>query len=214
MKLRRPPLLLSLTAGAAALTLASTAGSALSASGKPAASGKTAETSPSGSRMGVAIKDDLAQRNAKSRAQARALDLKEQAAKAAQARLAAALKASKQAEDAPAATPVGKGKSAPEEESETYDTLARIYQAMKPAKAAPVFEQLELDVQTAIAKRMRERSAAMIMAAMSPKGAARLSMALAGRKEKPVAASVPLPVDASPKGKTQDEAKAKAKAAT
>jgi flagellar motility protein MotE (MotC chaperone) len=50
---------------------------------------------------------------------------------------------------------------------------------MKPAKAAVVFEQLTMDVQMKVAKKMRERSAAMIMAAMTPNGAAALSMALA-----------------------------------
>jgi len=53
---------------------------------------------------------------------------------------------------------------------------------MKPAAAALVMEQLELDVQMRVAQRMRERSTAMIMAAMTPKGAAALTMALARRQ--------------------------------
>jgi flagellar motility protein MotE (MotC chaperone) len=52
---------------------------------------------------------------------------------------------------------------------------------MKPAKAAVVLERLELPVQVEIASRMRERSAALIMAQMQPDAAAALSMALARR---------------------------------
>jgi flagellar motility protein MotE (MotC chaperone) len=50
---------------------------------------------------------------------------------------------------------------------------------MKPAKAAIVFEQLDLDVQLKVARKMRERSTGMMLAAMTPKGAARLTMAMA-----------------------------------
>ena len=52
---------------------------------------------------------------------------------------------------------------------------------MKPAKAAPVFEQLDLEVQYLVAKKMRERSAALLLAAMSPDAAAELSRRMAGR---------------------------------
>ena len=63
-----------------------------------------------------------------------------------------------------------------------FDDLAKIYQAMKPAAAALVLEQLDLDVQMRVAQRMRERSTAMILAAMTPKAAAALTMALARRQ--------------------------------
>jgi flagellar motility protein MotE (MotC chaperone) len=56
---------------------------------------------------------------------------------------------------------------------------------MKPAKAAVVFEKLAMDVQMKVAQRMRERSTAMILASMTPKGAAALSMALARRYPEP-----------------------------
>jgi flagellar motility protein MotE (MotC chaperone) len=55
-----------------------------------------------------------------------------------------------------------------------------------------VFEQLDMEVQMKVAQRMRERSTAMIMAAMTPKGAAALSMALA-RKSARLAAVAPPP---------------------
>jgi len=47
-------------------------------------------------------------------------------------------------------------------------------------------------VQMKVAQRMRERSTALVMAAMTPKGAAALSMALA-RKSARMAAAAPPP---------------------
>lgn len=101
----------------------------------------------------------------------------EQAARATEARLKAGLEPQHQA-----ATPSASAGARPEEEGDQYEDLARIYQAMKPAKAAAVFEQLDMDVQMKVAQRMRERSAGLILAAMTPKGAAALSMALARRQ--------------------------------
>ncbi|RYY34104.1 MAG: hypothetical protein EOP59_16795, partial [Sphingomonadales bacterium] len=60
-----------------------------------------------------------------------------------------------------------------------YSDLARIFQSMKPAKAAPVFEKLTPEVQFQVAQRMRDRNAAMMMQAMSADAAATLGMALA-----------------------------------
>ena len=53
---------------------------------------------------------------------------------------------------------------------------------MKPAKAAVIFERLDMEVQTEVAKRMRERSTALIVSNMSPNAAVQLSMALAGKR--------------------------------
>lgn len=183
--------LLAMTLAAAGLSLAVQIGGAVAA-------GTTAPDGPQ-SLMGAMIGDEMARQQARDRADARAADLREQAARAAQARLDAALKARQaSAAPAPAAAPgspaptpgtgAGSGTGA-----DPFDTLARIYQAMKPAKAAPVFEQLDLDVQYRVARKMRERSAALLMAAMSPQGAARLSMALAGRRlPPPRAAAAPM----------------------
>lgn len=121
-------------------------------------------------RLGAAIGNDIGQRDKAAGQRARALDLREQAVRAAETRLNSGPPAAQQ-NPAPGAPPP----------PDQYDNLARIYQAMKPASAALVLEQLDLDVQSRVAEKMRERSTAMIMAAMTPKGAARLTMALAGR---------------------------------
>jgi flagellar motility protein MotE (MotC chaperone) len=86
----------------------------------------------------------------------------------------------KQAAAPPPAAPGKAG--APGSDNPHFDELARIYQAMKPKAAAVVFEQLAMDVQVEVAQRMRERATAGILAAMSPKGAAALTMAMARRQ--------------------------------
>ena len=129
-------------------------------------------------RLGVSLQDSMAQRDRSLAAEKRKLDMREQAAKAGEARLAAEMRA-RQGE-ANATGPQTGGAAV--EPNQPYDDLARIYQTMKPARAAPIFEKLELEVQTQVARRMRERSTALLMAAMSPNAAAELTMSLAGRK--------------------------------
>lgn len=137
------------------------------------------ETPPT--RLGTAIKQDLAARDQSTARRNRALALREQVAKAAEERIKADLRARQEKADLAAAGGGPGGKAA---EDAQYDNLARIFQAMKPAKAALVFEQLDLDVQMKVAVRMRDRSIAMILAAMSPAAAADLSMSLAHKEPK------------------------------
>ncbi|MET3827902.1 flagellar motility protein MotE (MotC chaperone) [Sphingomonas sp. PvP055] len=125
------------------------------------------------SRLGLSVQQDLATRDRQAASRQQALDLREQAVRASAARIKAELEASRAA-----ATPAGPA-TAQDAAPDSYTDLASIYQAMKPAKAAVVFEQLDLDVQLKVARKMRERSTGMMLAAMTPKGAARLTMALA-----------------------------------
>ncbi|WP_375195247.1 MotE family protein [Sphingobium sp.] len=158
---------------------------------------------PSGSdgmvtRLGVSLQDSMAQHDRALAAEKRKLDMREQAAKAGEARLAAEMRAR---QGGPAASNPAPGVSP--EPNQPYDDLARIYQTMKPGRAAPIFEKLDLEVQTQVARRMRERSAALLMAAMSPNSAAELTMSLAGRKviqQKQVARSRGLSTGAPPAG--------------
>ncbi len=171
--IRKPSLLL-MTAVAATISTV--------ANGVTAAA--PAQDAPS-TRLGVAINQDLSTRDQEAARRNRALLLREQVAKAAEERMKAELRArQEQAGQAAAAASGG----APAAEEAQYDNLARIYQAMKPAKAALVFEQLDMDVQMKVAQRMRGRSTAMILAAMTPNGAADLSMSLARKMPKKKAA--------------------------
>ena len=175
----RPSLLL-MTAAASALAVVANASTIASTA---------TQSNATKTRLGNTIEQDLAQRDAEAARRKRGLDLRVQATKAAQTRLQADLEA-RQKETEVAAASGAPGPAEPPEAQ--FDELARIYQAMKPKAAAVVFEQLDMEVQMKVAQRMRERSTAMIMAAMTPKGAAALSMALA-RKSARLAAVAPPP---------------------
>ena len=178
MTIKRPSLLM-MMAGAAAL---STLAHGVSASGT---SQEKAPAKASQSRLGSAIQSEMSENRQTAKERERALDLREQAIRASEKRLKDSVQNQQQqrprADDA-AATRAGAKADKEAEEAETLDQLARIYQSMKPKQAAVVFEQLDIDVQIAVARKMRERSTAQILAAMTPAGAARLSMALAGKR--------------------------------
>lgn len=147
------------------------------AAGMSAVAGAMAQGDPGEGRFGAGIRQQLSERDRAAAARARQLDLREQAAQA------AARKIGGPADPTAAAAPPPVAPAEPEQsEGERLDDLARIYQAMKPKAAAPIFEQLTLEVQVKVAGRMRERSAAAMMAAMNPKAAATLSMAIAKRQ--------------------------------
>lgn len=159
------PTLLMLTAAAAAL---SGVAHAVSAAGG-------ADNAAPQTRLGASIAEDIDARDQQAARRKRALDLREQAARATEQRLQAELQSQQPTGPAAGARP-GTAASTGEDQ---YDELARIYQAMKPAKAAVVFEQLDMNVQMKVAQKMRERSTALILANMTPKGAAALTMSLA-----------------------------------
>lgn len=156
MKLR--PSLLMLTAAAA--------GAAVIANGVSAADPAPVAAQ---TRLGASIKQDLASRDREAARRNRALELREQAARAAEQRL----QAKNGAQDRPDAGEMR------DPNEERFTELARIYQAMRPKRAAVVLEQLDMDVQVEVARRMRDRSTGLILANMSPQRAAALTMAMA-----------------------------------
>ncbi len=125
-------------------------------------------------RLGVSIQDSVAERDRKAAEHNRALDMRENALKALEAKMAA--------QQPPQLEPAAQAPAEPEN-NEQYDALAKIYQAMKPAKAAAVLEKLDMDVQVKVAQRIRERSMGAVLANMTPDAAAALTMALAGRQQ-------------------------------
>ncbi|HUD30090.1 MAG TPA: magnesium transporter [Novosphingobium sp.] len=142
-------------------------------------------------RLGASLRDATEQRERGSAAERRRLEMREQAVRAAEARLAGQLKQ----QQAEAAAPSAAAAQGPGAAQVPYDNLARIYQTMKPNRAGPIFEKLDIEVQKEVAQRMRERATAQIMANMSPAGAVELSMALAGRNvvRRPPSARSPKP---------------------
>lgn len=145
-----------------------------------AAGGGAAET-----RLGRQIDGELAKRQQDEAARRRKLELREAALKAAQARIA------RGGADKPttSAVPGPSAGDTADPAVQRFAELAKIYQAMKPARAAAVVERLSPDVQLRIVQQMRSRNAGLIMAQMSPAAAATLSMGLArGRATGPAAA--------------------------
>ena len=161
--------LLTLTAGAAGLSVVA---------------GTLAQAQSGEGRFGSGIRQEMNERDRAVAARQRQLDLREAATKAAERRMTGAPGAAGPvAPGTPAAAASPAAAAEPEQtEGQRLDELARIYQAMKPKAAAPIFEQLTLEVQVKVASRMRERSAAQVLAAMDPKAAAALTMAIAKRQ--------------------------------
>ncbi|WP_242526258.1 MotE family protein [Novosphingobium sp. KA1] len=136
----------------------------------------------SSGRLGASLQDSLGKRDRDAAAERRKLEMREQAVRAGETRLAGQLQGQQQAQAAAAAAPGRPGQPGQDQPEVPYDTLAQIYQRMKPQRAAPIFEKLDLEVQTQVARRMRDSVTAQIMSYMSPGSAVELSMALAGRK--------------------------------
>ncbi|TCP37522.1 flagellar motility protein MotE (MotC chaperone) [Sphingomonas sp. BK235] len=157
------PSLLTLTAGAAA---ASTIAHALAG-----VSGGEAATD---NRFGNQIAQSISERDQALARRTQAAELREQSALALEQRVQAQLNARRSGG-------ASAGNAGSDASATPVDDLAHVYQAMKPNRAAPVFAALDIDLQAQVARRMRGRSLAMMMGAMSPAAAMRLSTALAGR---------------------------------
>ena len=62
-----------------------------------------------------------------------------------------------------------------EERDRMLAQLARVYETMKPDAAAVILSGIDVDTSTEIIRRMKERSAAQVMASLEPRSAARIS---------------------------------------
>jgi len=71
------------------------------------------------------------------------------------------------------------------EEEERLQQLVKMYESMRAKSAAAIFDQLELPVVLAVAKRMREARMAAILAAMNPNRARIVTTELARERELP-----------------------------
>ncbi|WP_156348076.1 MotE family protein [Sphingomonas sp. Leaf231] len=138
-----------------------------------------ARPDPKQGQPGAAIAQGVADRDRVLARRSRAMDLREQSIKAAERRLAAA-QATPDVAELPTAGREPADASIPAS-TPPIDELARIYQSMKPAKAAAIMGALDLETRTLVARKMRNRTMGGIMTYMEPQAAARLSMRLAGR---------------------------------
>ena len=62
----------------------------------------------------------------------------------------------------------------------------KIYENMKPQDAAPILQQMEMDVLLEVIGRMREQKSAMVLAQMDPAKARDVTLQLAERNKLPM----------------------------
>ena len=72
-----------------------------------------------------------------------------------------------------------------EEEQARIISLVKIYEGMKPADAARIFDTLDIDILLSVMSRMSERKLSPIMAVMNPERAKTMTIMLAEQKQLP-----------------------------
>jgi len=123
----------------------------------------------------LAVLQSLSKRRIELERRQRELELRENLLKAAEKRVSARIAELKSIEKR-----IEKELSKQDDERMAqYMRLVKMYASMKPKQAAQIFNRLDLDVLTAMVKRMRPQSMGKIMAAMDPSAARRLTMELA-----------------------------------
>jgi flagellar motility protein MotE (MotC chaperone) len=75
-------------------------------------------------------------------------------------------------------------RAAREREEANWNNLVRIYENMRPREAARIFNELEMPVLLEVVARMKQRSAAPILAGMEPDRAQKLTTELAARQSR------------------------------
>ena len=83
-----------------------------------------------------------------------------------------------------------------EEEEKRLRGLVKVYESMKPADAARIFQDLDMPVLLDVAERMREAKLGPILAQMNPERARAMTVELAGRRNP--AETVPPKAEAGP----------------
>jgi len=166
-----------IASGGPASASASTSASAIAAGRvePPALAASTPPPPPMPSPAEQRLLEDLARRSATLDRRAAALDFKETVLAAAEKRIAAevvelqALQKKLAAEDA--------ARQAGSEAN--WDGLAKLYENMRPQDAATIFNGLDMHVLLEVVRRMNQRKAAPILAAMDPDKARALTAQLA-----------------------------------
>jgi len=77
-----------------------------------------------------------------------------------------------------------------EQEDDQIRNIVKVYEAMRPKDAGPIFQRLDLDIQVAVATRMKEANMAAVLAEMTPEAAKTLTSRLARRTPLPDAAAL------------------------
>jgi flagellar motility protein MotE (MotC chaperone) len=82
-------------------------------------------------------------------------------------------------------------KTQSDQESTRITSLVKIYEGMKPADAARIFNTLDLDILVSVMSKMSERKLSPVLAAMDPERAKTVTIMLAEEKKLPELPSAP-----------------------
>lgn len=169
----------------------------LTAANVVAGTGTQIDKNPT-TRLGAELSKDLSDSQKTVSDRARELDMKQRMLEAASSRMQARATTMPPAAQPTTPPPAAQSATPPpatqQQAAEADATaasvqilnLVKVYQSMKPRAAAAVFEQLDLDIQVAVASKMRSQAMGAIMQAMSSEAATRLTTALARPDEIPV----------------------------
>ncbi|TAN57585.1 MAG: hypothetical protein EPN26_02445 [Rhodospirillales bacterium] len=152
----------------------------------PAASEALAQPLPSGepgayTPAELEVLQKLSKRRDELEARAKEMQMREDLAKAAEARLAKKLVEMKQVQS----TIEGLLRKYDDQEDLKMKSLVKIYESMKPKDAARIFEQLDMPILLDVIERMKEQKAAAVLADMSPLKAKEVTAELADRRKMP-----------------------------
>lgn len=123
----------------------------------------------------------LAARRDELEAKAKELQIREDMAKAAEARLNKKLAEMKQVQG----TIEGLLRKYDEQEDSKMRGLVKIYESMKPKDAAKIFEELDMVILLDVIERMKEKKAADVLSNVSPQKAKEITFELAERRKLP-----------------------------
>jgi flagellar motility protein MotE (MotC chaperone) len=129
----------------------------------------------------IEVLQDLATRRRELDARESKLSMREGVLQATERRIDGKIKDLKKIQSSIAALLKQYGK----EKEAQMQSLVKIYESMKPKDAARIFEQLGMDIQLAVASRMKEKKMAALLAQMQASSAKTLTVKLATRKQLP-----------------------------
>lgn len=161
------------------------AGEAASKAEKPADEEKAKQSDPNDisamSQSEVALLQKLSERREELDQQSKKLETRETLLTAAEKRVEERIARLKEIEDSVASLIEKFDK----QEEERLTKLVKVYEDMKPKSAAAIFDQLDMDVLLAVAKRMDEAKMAQVLSKMTPDAAKRLTLEMAKQRKLP-----------------------------
>ena len=153
----------------------------------PAKAAETTTNIPEYSEAELAVLQGLASRREELERRSGDLDQRDALLKAAEQRIEAKVQELKQLQG----TMEALIRKYDGEEETRKKSLVKIFETMKPAEAARIFEQMDLPILIDIIERMKERNAAPVLAQMHPARAKQVTAEIARRRQPTAGAAGP-----------------------